>query len=84
MKKTLLQSLFFFIFTVTVSHAEIVTKFKVVGNFRVTPETIAVFGDIKINEDYDAQKINELSRQLYDSNFFSYLEINLNNGVSTL
>jgi len=81
MKKTLLQSLFLCIFMVTIAYAEIVTKFKVVGNFRVTPETIAVFGDIKINEDYNAQKINELIKKLYDTDFFSYLEINLNNGV---
>ena len=66
---------------VTISYAEIVTKYKVVGNKRITPETIAVFGDIKINEDYDAKKINELTKKLYDTDFFSYLEIKLNNGV---
>ncbi len=81
MKKALLQSLFFFIFITTVSYAEIVNKIKVVGNVRVSTETIIVFGDIRINEDYNAQKINELSRQLYDTDFFSYLEINLINGL---
>ena len=81
MKKTLLQSLFFFIFVITISYAEIVKEVKVVGNVRVSSETIVLFGDIRVNEDYNAQKINELSKQLYDTNFFSYLEINLNNGV---
>ena len=81
MKKILLQSLFYCIFLATISYAEIVTKYKVVGNKRVSPETIVVFGDIKINEDYDAEKINELTKKLYDTNFFSYLEIKLNNGV---
>ena len=81
MKKILLQSLFYCIFLATISYAEIVTKYKVVGNKRISPETIVVFGDIKINEDYDAEKINELTKKLYDTNFFSYLEIKLNNGV---
>ena len=81
MKKALLQSLFFCIFIITISYAEIVKEVKVVGNIRVSPETIVLFGDIRVNEDYNAQKINELSKQLYDTNFFSYLEINLNNGV---
>ena len=81
MKKTLLQSLLFYIFVITISFAEIVKEVKVVGNIRVSPETIALFGDIKVNEDYDAQKINELSKQLYDTNFFSYIEINLNKGI---
>ena len=81
MKKALLQSLFFFIFVITISYAEIVKEVKVVGNVRVSSETIVMFGDIKVNEDYNAQKINELSRQLYDTDFFSYLEINLTNGI---
>ena len=81
MKKALLQSLFFCIFVITISYAEIVKEVKVVGNIRVSLETIVLFGDIRVNEDYNAQKINELSKQLYDTNFFSYLEINLNNGV---
>ena len=81
MKKILLQSLFYCIFLATISYAEIVTKYKVVGNKRISPETIVVFGDIKINDDYDAEKINELTKKLYDTNFFSYLEIKLNNGV---
>ena len=81
MKKALLQSLFFFIFVITISYAEIVKEVKVVGNVRVSSETIVIFGDIRVNEDYNAQKINELSRQLYDTDFFSYLEINLTNGL---
>ena len=81
MKKTLLQSLFFYIFLITLSYTEIVKEGKVVGNIRVSPETIVLFGDIRVNEDYNAQKINELSKQLHDTNFFSYLEINLTNGI---
>jgi len=61
MKKALLQSLFFFIFVIPISYAEIVKEVKVVGNVRVSSETIVIFGDIRINEDYNAQKINELS-----------------------
>ena len=77
MKRALLQSLFF-IFVITISYAEIVKEVKVVGNIRVSPETIILFGDIRINEDYNAKTINNLSKQLYDTNFFSYIEINLN------
>ncbi len=81
MKKTLLQSLFFYIFVITISCAEIVKEVKALGNVRVSLESIVVFGDIRVNEDYNAQKINELSKQLYDTDFFSYIEIGLNNGV---
>ena len=47
MKKILLHSLFFFIFVLSMSHAEIVKEIKVVGNIRISPETIIVFGDIE-------------------------------------
>ena len=81
MKKIFLQSLFFCTLIITVSYAEIVKELKILGNNRISAETIAVFGDVRFNEDYDTQKINELIKKLYDTNFFSYLEINLNNGV---
>ena len=54
---------------------------KIVGNIRISQENIVLYGDIIVNEDYNAQKINKLSKKLYDTNFFSYLEINLTNGV---
>ena len=81
MRKTLLHSLFFFIFVITMSYAEIVKEIKVVGNVRISSETIVMFGDIRVNENYNVQEINELTRQLYDTDFFSYLEINLTNGL---
>ncbi len=56
MKKALLKSLFFFIFVIAISNAEIVKEVKVVGNVRVSPETIVMFGDIRVNEDYNAKK----------------------------
>ena len=62
MKKALLQSLTFCIFLITISYAEVVKEVKVIGNVRVSPETIVLFGDIKVNEDYNAHKINELSK----------------------
>ena len=58
------------------SYAEIVKEIKVVGNVRISSETIVMFGDIRVNENYNVQEINELTRQLYDTDFFSYLEIN--------
>ena len=78
-KKFYYNQYFFFIFVITISYSEIVKEVKVVGNVRVSSETIVMFGDIRINEDYNSQKINELSRQLYDTDYFSYLEINLTN-----
>jgi len=81
MKKSIFTLIFISILTINYAYSEIVSTYKVTGNSRVTKETIGVFGDIKINENYDDQKINDLIKKLYDTNFFSYIEVNLDNGV---
>ena len=81
MKKILFYILFTYFSIFTISYSEIVKQIKVVGNVRISAETIAVFGDIELNKDYDPQKINQLSKRLYDTSFFSFIEINLNNGI---
>ena len=54
----------------TTSYAEIVKELKIEGNNRISKETIIVFGDIQISEDYNNQKINDLIKKLYETNFF--------------
>ena len=71
MKKIFFQSLFFCTLIITISYAEIVKELKVIGNNRISAETIVVFGDVKFNEDYDTQKIDELIKKLYDTNILS-------------
>ena len=60
----------------TTSYAEVVKELKIEGNNRISKETIIVFGDIQISEDYNNQKINDLIKKLYETNFFSYIEVN--------
>ena len=81
MKNFFLQSFFLSIFMISISYAEVIKDVKVSGNVRISKETISVFGDIKLKENYDAKKINALTKRLYDTNFFSYIEVNLVNGV---
>ena len=54
----------------TTSYAEVVKELKIEGNNRISKETIIVFGDIQISEDYNNQKINDLIKKLYETNFF--------------
>ena len=49
MKKGLLILFLFCFFIARFSYAEVVKELKVVGNHRISPETIVVFGDIQIN-----------------------------------
>ena len=57
--------------------AEIVKNIEVKGNERISSETILMFSDVLINDEVDSQKINEILKNLYDSNFFENISINI-------
>ena len=69
-------------FTVFVSNAfsEIITKVKVTGNDRITLESIIVFGDIKMGDNYESPDINSLIKKLYETNFFTDIKVKLTAG----
>ena len=61
--------LFFVLFT-KIIYAEVVNKVEVVGNKRISIETIVIFGDIAIGKDYEASDINSLIKKLYETSYF--------------
>ena len=62
------------------TYSEIVNKISAEGNDRISLETIAIFGDIKIGDDYQSSDINLLIKKLYETNFFSNISVELING----
>ena len=47
-----------------------ITKIEIEGNNRISEETIKVYGGIKLNENVDEKKINQILQDLYSTNFF--------------
>jgi len=72
------------IFSSVSSYSEIVNKLEVKGNERISPETIAIFGDITIGKNYESSDINSLIKKLYESNFFSNISVELKNNKLTI
>ncbi len=70
--------IYFFIFT-SLSYAEIVKKITIVGNQRVSNETIKVFSSIKIGDMITTDKLNEIVDNLYTTNFFDNISTNFKN-----
>ena len=70
-------SLFFY----THSYSEIVKKIIIDGNKRISDETIKVYGDISINKDYNDISINKILKNLYTTNFFENVKVELSDGV---
>ena len=62
-------------------NAEIIKKVDVSGNTRISDETIMIYGEIKINTDYNEQNLNTITNNLYSTNFFEDVNLELSNGV---
>jgi len=62
-------------------NAEIVKKVEINGNNRISDETIKVYGNIKINKDYSELDLNNLIKDLYSTDFFENIELNLKNNT---
>ena len=73
--------MFIFLFVSIKSYAEIVNKVEVKGNERISIETIAMFGDIIIGNNYESEDMGLLIKKLYESNFFSNISVELQDGL---
>ncbi len=82
--KFFFSQIFFLFFITNVSIAEIVKKIEVLGNERISSETIKSFSSAKINDDLDENSINTSLKSLYESNFFKNVKIKLINNVLTI
>ena len=81
MKKIYVKVLFFFLFIFNYANSAIIKNIDVEGNQRISKETIIVLADIKINENYDIDDLNNSLKKLYNTNFFSDIDIFEENGI---
>jgi outer membrane protein insertion porin family len=72
----------FFIILTNVSFAEI-KKINIVGNARVNPATIELLVDKKISN-IDSIYINNLTKKIYDTDFFADVKISFNQDTLTI
>ena len=61
--------------------AEVIQKLEVEGNDRISIETIRVYGEISTGKDYTAFEVDKILKDLYKTNFFEDIKIDLSNGV---
>ena len=80
MKKILLKLLIIFIFFSS-AKAEIVKDIKLENNIRISKESIIAFGNIKLDKDYNESEINQILIDLYETNFFSDVKLQIENNV---
>jgi len=80
-----INTLFFiFITFINLSLAEIVKKIDVNGNERISKETIIMFSSVQINDEVDDIKLNNILKNIYNSNFFEDISITFSDNILTI
>ena len=76
--KKLIISLCFIIFTTSVN-AAVVKKVLINNNDRISKETIITYGQIEIGKNYNDESLNNILKNLYETDFFKNVSLNIVN-----
>ena len=79
LKKLFSINILFFAILIFPVYADIVEKIEIVGNKRISAETIKMFSQVKIGMNYEEKEINNILKLLYETNFFKDIKVSLNN-----
>ena len=74
----------FFLFFYSSLQAEIIREIVIKGNKRVSEETIKIYGGLEINKDYSDKDLNNVLKDLYDTDFFEDVKLEIKNNVLQL
>ncbi len=80
MLRILLTTIAFTFFSFKVN-SEVVNKIEINGNLRVSDETVKIYGEINNNEDYSERDLNRIINNLYSTNFFEDVKLELKNNI---
>ncbi len=75
---------FIFLTFISVSKAEIVKKIEITGNERIPNETIKMFSNITIGDDINDNDLNEVLKNIFNSNFFNDVKVSFNKNILSI
>jgi outer membrane protein insertion porin family len=61
--------------------ADVINSLKVIGNKRVTSETILSFIDVNDGDSIDNEKLNKITKILYETGYFADIETSIQNNI---
>ncbi len=77
----LISTVILFFFVLLPINAEEIKEIKVINNDRISKDTIQIFSGIKIGESYDQNDLNKILKDIYDTEFFSDVTLEIKDGV---
>ena len=62
-------------------NSEEIKKIKIIGNDRISDETIKMFSSVKLNQILSNNDLDKITKNLYESNFFENITISFEKGI---
>ncbi len=75
---------FLLIFLIKSSYAEKIQSFNIVGNERISDQTVILFSGLKLKQEIDPQKLNDSLKKLYETTFFENVSVSFDNNILTI
>ena len=60
---------------------DVIKKIEITGNERISDSTIEMFSSTSINDDLNSKTLNQIIKNLYDTNFFKDISVNFSNNT---
>ena len=70
MKKIFFKFFLTLILSTNLSFSDQITEIKIIGNKRISNETILVLGEINSGQEFTNENLNYTLKKLYETNFF--------------
>ena len=81
MNNLLIKIILTFSFLLSFANAEILKKFEISGNKRISDETVIIFSELKVNEEVSKSKLDLVIKNLYKTNFFNNVKVEFSNHI---
>jgi outer membrane protein insertion porin family len=83
--KILLKSIFLILFFLSShSFSDILNKIEIIGNDRISDETIKLFTKIELKDEINDVKLNEILKDLYETDFFKDISLNFKDQILSI
>ncbi len=81
---TIKTAFFFLCFFMINTYAEIIKSFEIIGNDRISNQTIQMFSNVSIDDNLSLKDLNKILKNIYETNFFEDVKVNLDKNVLTI
>ncbi len=68
----------------TTAYPEIIKKIEISGNDRISDQTIIMFSTVNEGDDINQKKVNQILKDLYETNFFDNVSVKIENNLLTI